>query len=468
MIIGIILILFSINLFANSNYPGGGVVDLDDPPIDLLVRSYQDSYTGTPTEFLEKLFSTGQLDYVPYGTNSEKQTYNLTYAQQKDFMKQYLMKVAIKSSRVSSSKFQDEVKKLAQSTYAPDINYSFIDRVGTLNEEGKTGHEIYEKLIEEEFDKDEIKSMIQEEVIAASAHFGWNEGNKDDLVEFMLENDLADDKFITAQFESMLEDEGMQTSQFGIMQHESMKSKYSELLKKLARYYDPNNEHPDFGGNLLCRTLAATSITSTAPIENVAETTEQNEDINKRRVILEFNNLSRTIAALTEFGKDVTNNNKECFGEKSLADYIEEFRDHPLFDNEDPNLIKWIDTVLKSENAGSCGENQVTNVIPRSLCERDTLLDEATTYLKSIKRTGQNVEHVYAHQINNCLLVLFANLSSTDSATLSSDDFSMEIKYLKPSGPDKIVDKVKETRNFVFFMQQVQKRRDFFLKSMAK
>jgi hypothetical protein len=107
-------------------------------------------------------------------------------------------------------------------------------------------------------------------------------------------------------------------------------------------------------------------------------------------------------------------------------------------------------------------------VIPRSLCERDTLLVEATTYLKSIKRTGQNVQHVYAHQINNCLLTLFANLSSTDSATLSSDDFSMEIKYLKASGHDKPVDTVKETRNFGFFMQQMTKRRDLVLKSFEK
>jgi hypothetical protein len=458
MIVSLFVFLFIFDVSANGG--GYGSFDANDPPIDFLVSHYSNNTTGTAQEFLEKVFSKAQLEL---GSGKYTQSYNLTPEHQNEFMRKYLTRISMQTGQRASTTFQDEVKKLAKTTYATDINYNLIDKVTKLRSEGVKGVELYEKLIDEEFNMDDIKVLLNEEVKAANSFSGWGESVRDELLKFTLDNNLMDDEFVTMQFENLLSSEGMRTSQFGIMQHESMQSKYSDNLKKLAKMYDPNTKHQVYGGNLLCRTLSWTSLSMDSTPEMIAT-----QEVRDKNIIYSFNNLSRVVRALSDFKKDVTNNNELCFGEKSLVEYIEEFQSHPLFDHDDPNLRDWINTVTRGQLKAGCGENKALSVIPNSLCKRDILLEEATQYLKTIKRVNKSVEHVYAHQINNCLLLLFANLTSTDSQNLSTDDFQMEIKYLSPHGEDKIVDEVKETRNFRFFQIEMEKKRDFILNSIAK
>jgi hypothetical protein len=459
MIITLFLVLFSFNSFADNGQLGTGILDPDDPPINELVKAYSrgdirafsmGGSSGTPENFLEKIFSKGQIGF---GYGDDKQTFNLTYTQQKEFMKKYLLKIAVKSSRVSSTDFQSKVKELAQSKYATEINYKIINRVEKLSENGLLGTEVYQTLMDEGHDKDEIKSMIQNDVNTLSWFSKDDINGRDDLINFMLKNKLEDENFITEQFEKILADDYSYSREFGNGEPLEGGEIYSESLKKIAEFYDPNASHPTYGGGLLCRLLADTSATVRTPVSDKVLAHNLHDDIYKS-----FGNLSNVVGAMTYFNKDLTNNNEKCFGQTTIAEYLEELGNHPLFNHDDPNLKMWRDVIIK-DGAIGCGE-KVGGIVPSDLCQRDILLEEATDYLKSIKRVGDDVEHVYAHQVNNCLLVLFATLSSNTSADLSKDDFRMEIKYLEPRGNDRIFDEIKETRNFKLFQIKMQSRRD--------
>jgi hypothetical protein len=469
MIIGLIILLFTFNALSNEvPYYGNGEFDANNPPIEFLVRQHLNIENGTPQEFVENIFSNAQIST---GIGTDKMTYNLTYPQQQDFIKKYLIEAAIGSSWGPRTNFQKQVKQLAESTYAPDLDYKFYDRVQDLTEQGVKGTAFYHKLLEEGHSNAEIKSMLHKKIANATAYSQDGKyDERDKLLDFALRKNLTDDKFITAQFESMLMHQGVIHGISG--EPAKGRDQYSEIFKKLAKKYDPAGSS-QYGDNLLCSTLAWASYSIRDPdsddfggigYNNQIVTEEQKaENVNRN-----FKSLSKIIGVLSDFEKDTTNGGKKCFTGMSAADYLAQFSNHQLFNIDDPNFQKWIDKLLKIEKEGDCNKDKLNGVLPEDLCQKDVLLGEAAEYLKEIKRVGSDVQHIYTHQINNCLIVMFSKLSSASSKMLSDDDFSMEIKYLEPKGAVTQLDKVDKIRNFKKFQMEMKKRRDFALKNLAK